>query len=65
MFYSLFLYGVIDWIFDNILFRIGGGSQMCKRVCTQWGKGVVASVHVHMMTRDGVNVWPFWCIHAN
>ena len=37
MFFSLLLYGIIDWIFKNITVRNGGGGVRWVRVRTQWG----------------------------
>ena len=47
MFYSLFLFGIIDWMFTNSPAVRNGGLRLV-RVQRQWGR-VVESVHVRTM----------------
>ena len=51
MFYSLFLYGIIDWIFKNISARMVWEGVRWVRQRTKMG--VVARVHVHTMREGG------------
>ena len=52
IFYSLFLYGIIDWIFKNILVRNGGmGVRKVKYVHNK--RGAVAHVHLPTMGEGG------------
>ena len=56
MFCSLFLYGIIDWVFKNIPIGNREGVRWVA-VCMQWG--VIASIHVHMMGGGGSNFGHF------
>ena len=56
MLYSLFLYGVIDWLFKNISFRNKGTDRMDETTYAE--RGVVESVHV-LAWGSGSNVCHF------
>ena len=51
-FYSLFLYGIIDWILKNFPVRNGRGDQMGKSTYAV-EEGAVASVRVRMVGKGG------------
>ena len=52
MCYSLFLYGLINWMFKSIPVKNEEGCRWI-RVHMQWWGGVVASIHVYMMGGGG------------
>ena len=63
MFYSLFLYGIIYWIFKNIPIRNSvGGLEWYEYVCNG---GFVECVRVRTMGERGSNFFPFWCVRTN
>ena len=65
MFFSLFLYGIIYWIFKNIPIEIvigGGGLKWYEYVRN---RGLVACVCVRTMGGGGVKFLSFWCVRTN
>ena len=60
MLYSVFLYGIISWMFKNIPVRNGGGVRSTYAM-----KGVVVSVHVRTMGGEGSNFGHFVCVRTN
>ena len=57
MLYSLFLYGIIDRIFKNILIRIGG--QIGR------SKYAMKGGHSTRTIGEGIKFLPFWCVRTN
>ena len=61
IFYCLFLYGLIDWVFEGFPITMGGrldGKEYVRN------GGVVASVRGHTMGGGQVKFFLFWCVRT-
>ena len=60
IFYSLFLYGLIDWIFESFPIKNGGvdGNEYVRNL------GVVACVRLRTIG-EGVKFLLLWCVRTN